>query len=366
MLLLVLVVVVISAVAALRVTASSDRTAPADSPAIAPLDSRTIAFACGDRICVWEHGAASPRMLAPTAASGFDSLPTWSPDGRRIAYVHTAAERIVKGGRHTIYVVDRDGSRRARVARRLGDSPLDIGFAWAPDGRHLAVSSTPPGQTGRRSLELYLVNLRGRRTRRLTRNSVFDGQPAWRGGRLLYLREPPVGRRAGRRDVRDEIRVLERGLAHDRRVALLPRWWGGSLIASPDGRRVALPGDRRAYVVDVRTGRLTVLAQSDGDLVGMAWAPDSRRVALLRGGSAIDILDLRGRRELHVPPDNRYCGDPDWSPDGRWLVCRVYYGEENPERRGTGDLLFTNMSNGARAVRTLSPHVRIFWASWAP
>ena len=366
MLLIVLVVGVLAAVAAVAVTASSDRTAPADSPAIAPLDSRTIAFACGDRICVWEHGAASPRMLAPTAASGFDSLPTWSPDGRRIAYVHTAAERIVKGGRHTIYVVDRDGSRRARVARGLGDSFSDIGFAWAADGRHLAVSSTPPGRTGRRSLELYLVNLRGRRTRRLTRNSVFDGQPAWRGGRLLYLREPPVGRRAGRARVRDEIRVLERGLAHDRRVALLPRSWGGSLIASPDGRRVALPSDRRAYVVDVRTGRLAVLAQGDGDLDGMAWAPDSRRVALVRSGSAIDILDLRGRRERHVPSHANSCATPDWSPDGRWLVCWVYYGEADPERRGTADLLFTNMASGAQVTRTLNPHDRISWTSWAP
>ena len=78
-----------------------------------------------------------------TSTSEDDGHPTWSPDGRRIAF-----ERGVPGD---IFVMNADGSG----ARRLGSDTCDeTQPAWSPDGRWIAYSRRAPGTTLR---ELWLV-----------------------------------------------------------------------------------------------------------------------------------------------------------------------------------------------------------------
>jgi dipeptidyl aminopeptidase/acylaminoacyl peptidase len=64
-----------------------------------------------------------------------DGFPTWSPDGRRIAFVST------RNGVTDIYVMNADGSGQTR----LTDNPtFDGGSAWSPDGRGSRFEATVP------------------------------------------------------------------------------------------------------------------------------------------------------------------------------------------------------------------------------
>jgi Tol biopolymer transport system component len=73
-----------------------------------------------------------------TTSPRFDEAPAWSPDRKRIAFVHNDPF----GGHHDIYVVNEDGSG----LRRLTSSPAgDISSAWSPDGKRIAfVSNREP------------------------------------------------------------------------------------------------------------------------------------------------------------------------------------------------------------------------------
>ena len=116
-------------------------------------------------IYVRDVGAPSPAKLLKTGTEGRDSFPTWSPDGRRIAFATKSND-----GRWSVSTIMIDGSNRRTIAR--GGSP-----AWSPDGRLIAYR----GRCGR----IRLITPDGRRvlTRHAGRGSCGEigvaGAPVW-------------------------------------------------------------------------------------------------------------------------------------------------------------------------------------------
>jgi len=96
---------------------------------------------------------SSERRL--TKAPGFDTVPVWSPDDRKLAF---ARER---DGNWEIYVMNADGSGQRNLTR----SPAaDSNPVWSPDGRKLTFLSKRDG-----AFEVYIMNADGSGQRRLTR-----------------------------------------------------------------------------------------------------------------------------------------------------------------------------------------------------
>lgn len=94
-----------------------------------------------------------------------DSLPQWSPDGRRIAFVSD------RDGNKEIYVMNADGSGQTNLT---GHDGPDQDPAWSPDGRQIVFSS---GRSGKG--ELYVMNSDGSELRNITNHPAYDGQPSW-------------------------------------------------------------------------------------------------------------------------------------------------------------------------------------------
>jgi Tol biopolymer transport system component len=114
-----------------------------------------------------------------TKGPGDAAFPTWSPDGRRIAFnwtLHWASQGAARG----IYVMNADGSGRRLLARAGWGVPT-----WSPDGSRIAFWRFIPG-SHRASPELgiYIVNAAGH-IRLVKRNAAF---PAWSpdGSKIAY------------------------------------------------------------------------------------------------------------------------------------------------------------------------------------
>jgi hypothetical protein len=100
--------------------------------------------------------------------------PAWSPDGTRIAFASSETGEIGDGD---LYVVDADGSGRARLTASPG---LEEGVSWAPDGSAIAVVRYRT--TGRSDCDIVLVAPDGSSERMLLDGPVDGACPievAW-------------------------------------------------------------------------------------------------------------------------------------------------------------------------------------------
>jgi DNA-binding beta-propeller fold protein YncE len=167
-------------VARLTATDAENETLPVGSPS-----GRWIAYACNDgvvsHICVMSRDGSRPRML--TDGPVFDTSPTWSPDGTRIAFAS------YRGGKFDIYVLSLATGGVARITQADPSSieeSLSPDWSWA-NGR-IAFSSNRDGGVEK----IFTMKPDGSDVRQVTGNTpgetAGDGLPAWApdGSRLGF------------------------------------------------------------------------------------------------------------------------------------------------------------------------------------
>src|SRR5215204_1580295 len=110
-----------------------------------------------------ETAAAETRRIVPEDLFRLHFLgePRISPDGTRVAYVATTADREDNEYRAHIWLALTDGSR---PPRRFTNGPKrDQDPQWSPDGRFLAFVSRRSGQP-----EIWVIPTDGGEAQRLT------------------------------------------------------------------------------------------------------------------------------------------------------------------------------------------------------
>jgi TolB protein len=108
-------------------------------------------------------GSRQRRLTAPASATDH---PSWSPDGKSIAF-----DKQLAGGSSAIYVMDRSGRHVRRVSgtRGIHEQP-----AFSPNGALIAFAGGPKSQ-----LSLYTITTRGKQLKRLTSTQGSNFQPDW-------------------------------------------------------------------------------------------------------------------------------------------------------------------------------------------
>lgn len=227
-------------------------------PAWSP-NGRLIAFASlrdgPSHIFVVDAGGKRTRRL--TSGSRADTHPSWSPDGRRIAFV--------RGGPGAVEVMNADGTNAHRVTAGSDDEGDP---AWSPDGRWIAYDRKIPADV--RS-EVWLVHPDGSDQHRLTSTGANSISPSWSpDGRQIAFSSDRGGSTLGIYI----IRVSERGLRPLTRAAadaIDPAW-------SRDGKLIAFSRDG-AIVTVTLGGKIKRLSDTKNNDSSPAWNPLSRRSA---------------------------------------------------------------------------------------
>ena len=139
------------------------------SPVWAP-NRPTIAFEYWDgerglrKIAVINAEGSGFRTLTKDRAR--ESGPTWSPNGRRIAFDSAVAR---PGSESDIHVINRDGSRHRNLTPRTRSSDHDSN--WSSDGRRIAFVSTRGGDRN-----IFVMTASGRD---LTKLAASSWNPSW-------------------------------------------------------------------------------------------------------------------------------------------------------------------------------------------
>lgn len=118
------------------------------------------------------------------ATGGINSWPTYSPDGKKIAFCSS------RDGDFDLFVADSDGSNPKKVLKLPG---MQTHPAWSPDSKRIAFASNHGDNQ-----DLYVVNIDGTGLKQLTNHPERDDYPSWYpdGKRILF-----VGERRGKTDL---------------------------------------------------------------------------------------------------------------------------------------------------------------------
>ena len=113
-------------------------------------DGRTILFdLLGDLYTMPIAGGEAKRIMGGLS---FESQPTWSPDGKTIAFLTD------RTGVENLWIADADGSNPRAVSKdgRTNDRPqIMVSPTWTPDGNFIVVSKSRPPDPGTFWLFMY-------------------------------------------------------------------------------------------------------------------------------------------------------------------------------------------------------------------
>lgn len=144
----------------------------------------------------------------------------------------------------------------------------------------------------------------------------------------------------------------------EKRVARCAGDCGGAdgLAWSPDSSRIAFaPKGRPAlYTVDVESGKLRSLGATG---TGPAWSPDGKTIAYVTGASVFTVSATGASRpRVFASILSAGAQEPEWSPDGRTIVF------------SDDDAIYTARAGDARPTRVLgrTPGSAPYHASWSP
>lgn len=336
-----------------RTSSSAEELEPAWSPAE---DERAeIAFVRGtsnngSTIEVVDT-SGSKRTLVRTARGTRITSPSFSPDGKRVAYVRFDATAIPTAA-HLMIGDEQVGT-------------LDDVFPFAP----VWLSADELLYTANGGI--HVTSLETHRTRRIPFQASFDLDPSRHYARKHYDFDDARPRPArgivspalspdGTRVVFEALNQLwmmpigerPRQLTRDGYFKVDPAF-------SPDGSHIVYGCDRAGtmdlWIMEVATGAERRLTRSKGAEVAPAWSPDGRSIAFQDQTGATLVVEVDSGKITSLVPSKFTPGRPSWSADGKTIAFAALEPYSRRFREGTNRIFTIDVASRSTALVEPAP-----------
>lgn len=340
------------------------------SPSFSP-DGNLIAFSWnGEKednfdIYVKLIDAGTPLRLTTNPAQ--DERPTFSPDGRYIAFQRTSPESSA------VYLIPSLGGSERKLADLFLGSDGRLG-PYSPDGKFLAVSDK---ESAEEPFALYLISVETGERRKLTAppaGSIGDGSPAFSpdGQSMAFIRASGVSVAdlyvmpiAGGEIKRLTFDKTGMGIANGVGV--------GGVAWTTDGREIIFSSRRGGSISHLwrvmASGGEPVLVEGAGPLSSSpAVAQRGGRLAYTQSFNDLNIWRVPLGEDGRAGPPRRFISStlvddsPSYSPDGRKIVFASLRSGSSEiwmcEADGTRPIQLTNFGGPVTGTPRWSPDSR--------
>jgi Tol biopolymer transport system component len=295
-------------------------------------DSKSLAYWStrenGSHILLLALDTLQSRIIKPDLHCWDVASPSFSPDGRNLAFVCTSSIAV-----YDIYELALADSSTRRLASMMG---YFRGLTWSADGTRI-IFSNDSGDGG----SLMQVDVDGKLAKLPFGEEGSAPTMAEKGGNLAYVRG------AQTIDIwRLDLRALHPAesatkLIYSSRIQTVPQY-------SPDGKKIVFESNRSGaheiWMSDADASNLVRLTSFNGPQTGSpSWCSDGHRIVFdsrASGLSAIYIEDIDAQVPRQVSSDIQNLALPTWSGDCQWLFASD--GHEN---------LYRIPSGGGHAIR---------------
>jgi TolB protein len=259
-----------------------------------------------------------------------------------ITYVQSANGKIVfdtlGAGSVEIYVMNSDGSNQTKLTSSGGMHPT-----WSPDGRKIAFVKSP--QSGYFLGDIYVMNEDGSNPVNITKSSSNEDYPSWSpdgsmiafsDGSAIKVMNPNGG----------NVKTVVSGAKN--KASWAP---DSSRIAFT--KMNGETGSLEIHTIDLDGRNLRKLTNG-GTVSYPAWSPDGSKIAFISSTNErlnlpgysgnvqyqIFVMNADGSNQREVTFDSTHFFSVDWSPDGTNFVCQG------------DDIYVVNATSGAKTKLT--------------